>query len=139
MFPDLAFPKGKFKPSILFPELLMLLTLPGPDEDEDDNSDDCSCPFNKDVVVDIEEDCGDCGDADDRCRSSSFCADLYGSEKNKIELVSFLFKELVIADAVKKSSPVMPIRQQARTTGKANPTRSFLWFIIFKKTTLLCF
>jgi hypothetical protein len=62
---------------------------------------------------------------------------LDGTGKNKKELVSFLFKELVIAEAVKKSPSVIQIRQQARTTSNGNPTRSYLWFIIIKKTTSL--
>jgi hypothetical protein len=77
--------------------------------------------------VDIEEDCGGGDDDDDNCcSSSSFSDDLNGSEKNEIELLLFFFKELSIADAVKKSPPVIPIRQQTRTTGNANPTRSLL-------------
>ena len=83
----------------------MVPLLPSPDEDDDDG-DDGSYPFNKEVVVDIEE-----GDDDDNgCTSWSFSADLDASGKNKKELVSFLFAELVIAEAVKKSPSVTQTR-----------------------------
>jgi hypothetical protein len=84
----------------------MVPLLPSPDEDEenDDDGEDRSYPFNKEVVVDIEE------DDDNGCTSWSFSAVLDGSGKNKKELVSFLSAELVFAEAVKKSPPVIQIR-----------------------------
>lgn len=114
------------------------MVVTSPDRCVDDNEA-CSYLFDREAVVDAEEDgVGGGDDNDDRCSSSSFSAGLDGSEKNKMELVSFLSEELVIADAVKESSPVIPIRQQVRTTANANPTRFFLWFVVVKKSTLLC-
>lgn len=155
MFPDLVVSKDKLESWLLVPRLFIALALPGPEEDTTfsprlstlfavpgpEEEEEAPCAFSKDVVEDIEGDCtGDGVDVDednDPCTIPFFSAGLDGSEKNKRELVSFLFKEVAVADTLKKSHPMIPIIQQERTANNAKPMRLFLQLATVKKTTLL--